>query len=99
MMLLIINIDSDISEGIACRRMLSFSPKTLSALAVFRAGRLINQTRHLIGMVTSEVNAFPPYESPNIPLRGAVPESAYQHDNGLRAHCRLLHLIDCAVDR
>ncbi|EPV8454710.1 MULTISPECIES: hypothetical protein [Serratia] len=67
MMLLIINIDSDISEGIACRRMSSFSPKTLSALAVFRAGRLINQTRHLIGMETSEVNAFPPYESPNIP--------------------------------
>ncbi|EPR1087730.1 hypothetical protein ACU0IO_000348 [Serratia marcescens] len=69
MMLLIINIDidSDTSEGIACRRMSSFSPKTLSALAVFRAGRLINQTRHLIGMETSEVNAFPPYESPNIP--------------------------------
>ncbi|POX26543.1 hypothetical protein C3464_04640 [Serratia marcescens] len=67
MMLLIINIDSDISEGIACRRMSSFSPKTLSALAVFRAGRLINQTRHLIGMETSEVSAFPPYESPNIP--------------------------------
>ncbi|HEJ7917382.1 hypothetical protein [Serratia marcescens] len=65
MMLLIINID--ISEGIACRRMSSFSPKTLSALAVFRAGRLINQTRHLIGMETSEVNAFPPNESPNIP--------------------------------